>query len=413
MALGSSKNIATNHISPISSVNKEVYTAIVYDVILDETNEQAKKSNTFSAYIGAIKFRKRNAMHIDEGNLPIALPIDRSIKSLPVRNELVNIIENGDGTYSYRRITTSNNPNNTAEPNTIEKSFTVIKEEKNQSTNYKKVIETGISRTNKDDSRKYNGFGKYYTTHTNLHNLKLYEGDTIIESRFGQSIRLSGYNNPKNIFAPTLIIRNGESSVNNIAQTNSVEEDINRDGSTLIMSSGEHELGFIPGTVDNKGIGDFQTKPDTFLDYPDKLKGDQLLLSSGRIILSSRNAEMIFYSKKNYGFISDGGMSIDNKGGLDITVNDDINIDTNGNNINFKTGTNGSLFFGTGGSTPLEPIAKGQQLVDILSDLIDAIGNLSFYTPSGATDVGPLNASDFGQIKAKLNNILSNSIQIS
>ena len=35
---------------------------------------------------------------------------------------------------------------------------------------------------------------------------------------------------------------------------------------------------------------------------------------------------MIFYSRGNYGFISDGYMSIDNKGGIDITVGDNINI---------------------------------------------------------------------------------------
>jgi hypothetical protein len=413
MALGTSKNIATNHISNIPSATKEVFTAVVYDVILDENHEYAKKTGANSAYIGAIKFRKRTDLHTEDGNLPIAFPIDRNLKSLPVRNELVNVIENGNGSYSYRRISADNNPSRSGEPDIISKVFVGIKEQQNHSKNYHKVSTTNISRTNKDGGRTYDGFGKYYNITQNLHNLKLYEGDTLIESRFGQSIRLSGYNNPKNIFAPTLIIRNRESSLSNTLPTNSVEEDINRDGSTLIMSSGEHELGFVPGTVDDKGKGDFQAKPDTFLDYPDKLKGDQLLLSSGRIILSSRNAEMIFYSKKNYGFISDGGMSIDNKGGLDITVNDDINIDTNGNNINFKTGVNGTLFLGTGGSTPLEPMVKGQQLVDVLSDLIDAIGNMTFFTPSGATQVGPTNAADFGTIKAALNNILSNTIQIS
>ena len=45
-----------------------------------------------------------------------------------------------------------------------------------------------------------------------IHKLKLYEGDTILESRFGdQSIRFSGYNNDDNTFSPTIIIRNRES----------------------------------------------------------------------------------------------------------------------------------------------------------------------------------------------------------
>ena len=56
------------------------------------------------------------------------------------------------------------------------------------------------------------------------------------------------------------------------------------------------------------------------------LNGDQILISSGRLIFSSKTSEMIFYSRGNYGFISDGYMSIDNKGGIDVTVGDNINL---------------------------------------------------------------------------------------
>ena len=64
-----------------------------------------------------------------------------------------------------------------------------------------------------------------------------------------------------------------------------------------------------------------------------------MLLSSGRIILSAKNAEMMFFSKKNYGFISDGAMSIDNKLGIDITVGDNINVTAADRDINFNTFT--------------------------------------------------------------------------
>jgi hypothetical protein len=133
------------------------------------------------------------------------------------------------------------------------------------------------------------------------------------------------------------------------------------------------------------------------------------LINSGRIILSAKNAEMLFYSKKNYGFISDGSMSIDNKGGIDISVGDDIHIITNDKDINMVTGK-GSIFLGSEG---LEAMVKGQQLVDILSELIDAITQQTYLTPSGPTAVGPTNISQFGSIKSKLNNILSRLNQTS
>jgi hypothetical protein len=118
---------------------------------------------------------------------------------------------------------------------------------------------------------------------------------------------------------------------------------------------------------------------------------------------------MIFYSKKNYGFISDGAMSIDNKLGINVSVNDNINIITNDRDIVMYTG-NGSIFLG---NTDPEPLVKGQQLVNILSELIDAIAAQTFLTPSGPTADGPVNIADFGAIKSRLNDILSKLNQTS
>ena len=116
---------------------------------------------------------------------------------------------------------------------------------------------------------------------------------------------------------------------------------------------------------------------------------------------------MIFYSKKNYGFISDAAMSIDNKLGIDISVGDDINVVTADRDINLITG-NGSIFLG---SNSLEPMVKGQQLVDLLAELIDAITQQMYLTPSGPSANGPMNVSQFGSIKSKLNSILSQQNQ--
>ena len=64
-------------------------------------------------------------------------------------------------------------------------------------------------------------------------------------------------------------------------------------------------------------------------------------------------------------------------------------------------------------SQDLEPMVKGQQLVDILAELIDAITQQMYLTPAGPSAVGPTNISDFGSIKSKLNNILSKLNQTS
>jgi hypothetical protein len=384
----------------------------VHDIILDETHEYAKKSKLGNQLIGAIRFRTSQDISIGDKELPVAHPFDKNFKNLPIINEQVEIYEVDKGNYCYRRIGMDENPTVSAFGDAVSTYFAPSKERKQTSQDYQNVSITGITKTgnNNTDSKYKENFGKYYESQPGIHKLKLYEGDSLIESRFGQSIRFSGFNNVDNDFAPTIIIRNSENADNKKKdRTLSVEEDINKDGSVIVLSSGQHQLAFQPGTISDKGKSDFKTKPETFDAYPSKLIGDQILINSGRIILSAKNAEMIFYSKKNYGFISDGAMSIDNKLGIDVTVGDDINIMTNDSDVQFYTGK-GSIYLG---NENLEPLVLGQQLVDLLSELIDTIVNQSYLTPSGPSAVGPVNAADFGSIKSKLNNILSKVNQTS
>lgn len=393
----------------VSQTNKPAFDSklgFVYEVILDENNEYAKEKNAFSSYIGAIRFRTREMSTTSDSELPIAFPYDKNIKNLPVRNEIVEILKVQGGNYYYRKIGVTFNPSVTAEEDAIAREFAKESQLQNTAEGYTNVSATNTPNASGTES-KTKGFGKYYQTKQYLHHLKLYEGDFLIESRFGNTIRLSGYNNPENKYAPSLIIRNNESGItrtDKYAENQSVEEDFNRDGSIIAMTSEQFELPFTPGTLSDKGSTDFETKPASFSNYPSKLIGDQILINSGRIILSAKNAEMMFFSKKNYGFISDGGLSIDNKLGMDVTVGDNINFVTNDRDVVFYTGK-GSIFLGN--EQPLEPLVKGTQLVNILGELIDAITQQVFLTPSGPTAEGPTNLSQFGNIKSKLNNILS------
>lgn len=381
---------------------------VVYDIILDNTHPKY----TDPSDVGAIVFRNYGQTIINKENLPIAYPFNKNFIDLPIKNEMVEIFQ-VETTYSYRRFAkdVAGNKNISSAVNTINSKFSNKNvgitdiPDKDKSEHYKSVETTGTPRSSADGVEKdESGYGKVFTP-SNIHRLSLYEGDTLVESRFGQSIRFSAYNNPGNTFSPTITIRNREASATQIlsAISGSITEDINRDGSTILMSSGQYIVPFIPGTVDEKGTTDFVQRPLSFKPYPSELKGDQVLINSGRIILSARNAEMIFYSKGNYGFISDGGMSIDNKLGIDVNVNADINIVTNNRNVNIVSG-NGGIFLG---NKDLEPIVKGQKLVEILSELIDQIGTMQFLTPSGPSAEGPKNRPEFGKIKSKLNDILS------
>jgi hypothetical protein len=411
----STSNILSTNITETSQSD----IGVVFDVITDENNEYLKKYDEGYrlTFIGAIIYRTLDAFGVSKDDIPIALPVDATKKDLPTINERVHIIKTGLGIFYKRMQPTNETPNSSAAINEISLKIHPKQNSTQSAPNlqsYKETATTGI--TNNDNTgefKKYDKFGKYFKFTPNIHKLKLYEGDSIIESRFGQSIRFSAYNNKAGStpsFSPTIIIRNGESPLNQAKNVNvTIEEDVNMDGSTIALSSKDYELPFIPGTLDKNGKSDFETKPESFVDYPAKLNGDQILLSSGRLMFSARNGEMIFYSKKNYGFISDGNLSIDNKLGIDISVKDNINIVTNDKDVVMVTG-NGKIFLG---SKDLEPLVKGKQLVALLGELIDVIGDMQFKTPAGPSAIGSENRKAFGAIKDKLNNILSNQNQTS
>ena len=385
----------------------------VHDIILDEDNSYAKSKGFGSSVIGSIRFRTSDNLSPSDTELPVAHPFDKNFKNLPIINEQVEIYEFSPGSYAYRRIGNEPNPMQSAAQAAIANFFAPDKATEQDGKSYQSVIDTGIAKSNEPSGQKYKKNGDYYVTQRGIHKLKLYEGDSLFESRFGQSIRFSAYNNgiDKNRkFAPTIIIRNDENSFNKKKPfLESVTEDINRDGSSIVLSSGDYELPFIPGTVDDNAKGNFESKPESFSDFPTKYIGDQILINSGRLIFSAKNAEMIFYSKKNYGFISDGGLSIDNKLGIDVAVRDNIDVTTNGKNVSLRTGK-GNIFLG---DVDLEPIVKGQQLVDILGRLLDAIVAQQYLTPSGPSKIGPENVPTFSSIKQDLNNILSKLNQTS
>jgi hypothetical protein len=409
----SGRQMTANSITQESSISRASSIAIVYDVILDENHPKIKDGKATMADIGSVVYRLYDDTSTPYTDLTWAKPYESNIKDLPTINEKIEIINTGLGRF-YKRINQSQNTNASAAINEI--SFLFENSNATNSTNaasvedFRKSTKTNISKTNTDTSKKWDKLGNYFQFTPNIHRLKLYEGDSVFESRFGQSLRFSAYNNPKNTYSPTLILRNSESEISKKLPLDiTIDENVNLDGSIIAMTSNQYQLPFIPGVVDDKGSSNFETKPDSFSDYPTKLIGHQLLINSGRIILSAKSAEMIFYSKKNYGFISDGAMSIDNKLGIDISVGGNINILTNDRDVAFHTG-NGGIFLG---DTDREPLVMGNKLVDLLADLIVAILNQQYLTPSGPTALGPQNFNDFIELNDRLNELLSKRNQTS
>jgi len=381
---------------------------IVVDVIVDDQHENIVETGidngTFESrstfLIGAAKVRKLDDINSDVSVLRYYKPIDITMADLPVIGETVDLIQLGNGDIVYRRITDSK----VNSGNYLEDADTKVNPKTEESsdggaTEKKTTAATGTPNSSSPDTDSIKN--KYFKP-TQINPLQFYEGDKVIQSRFGQSIRFSGYNNIENVLAPTIVIRNrqGTKSLDELKEGTPTLENIVDDGSIIVLSSGEHLLEFTPGTVDTP----METTP-LYAEEPELKGTDQVLINSGRIILSSKDSEMLFYSKGNYGFISDGKFTIDNGlDGAEMDFNGDVRITTNDNNT-YILGGSGEIYLNT--ESDKEPLARGQTLIDVLAELCDAINAQIFSTPAGPTMMGPNNRGDFNKIKSKLDTILS------
>jgi len=392
------------------SVNPNV--GIVIDVILNEEHPRLEQtdSENFStgkdtSIIGNCVIRPLHDQTSNEADLFDYPPLDSLNLDVPLIGETVELVKIGNISY-YRRITKGLLNQGNAKENYNRNVFELTEPAQNTAASYSQTSKTQTTNTSGNTDRDTELGDNFEEQQVNK--LKLYEADKIIQSRFGQSIRFSAYNNPDGLFAPTIIIRNRQNdvSLNDLEVGDVVEEDINRDGSIIVLSSKDYPLDFQPGTVDDGGSSDFETKPDHFEEYPKKLDDvDTTLISSGRIILSSKSSEMIFYSKGNYGFISDGKFSIDNgKAGAELDFNGDVKITTNDSHT-YILGGKGNIYLNT--EEKEEPLARGQTLVDILGEILDEIVKQIYSTPSGPSATGPNNAAAFNKIKSKLDDIKS------
>jgi hypothetical protein len=379
-----------------------VGTGIVLDVILDDTNprvetydfSEVEKKNT--SIIGCAAIKKSADPSASKTTAKIYRPFSAD-EGIPLVGETVELIKLG-GKLHYKRISSSNiNTGNAIEDVDI-KNFQPTQKDGQPAKGYGEANKTGTPTGGSGTDDRKTKIGEYFVSNR-INPLKLYEGDKIIQSRFGQSIRFSGYNNQDKTYAPTIILRNRQSSesLSNLKKGSLTEEDINKDGTIIAITSGDYKLNFQSA---------LETKPSKFEKYPSELKGyDQVLVNSERIILSAKTQEMIFFSKGNYGFISDGKFSIDNgKAGADLDFNGDVRITTNDNST-YILGGKGNIFLNT--ESDAEPLVRGETLKGLLEELIDAINKQVFKTPSGPTAVGPENKSTFNDIKGRLDTFLS------
>lgn len=369
----------------------ELEEAVVLDVIMDENHPEVKKSNADPAdwpknidgstvggndldygTIGKIKFRFLNSERGQpKESLHWAYPIENTgVTEWPLMNEIV-IIGRYLGRFFYLRRLNFKSVINSNASFITERVAGHVEENKNEYAadgKYKGPISV-MNATG--GTKNYEGIlGSYFKFNPNIRTLKRHEGDTILESRFGSSIRFGAYDNNRandkglGEYAdhggnPMILIRNRQAPIKNpegkTAKGYTVE-DINKDGSSIHMTSGKTVSAFKPTTqLSPINI----TRP---VSIP-KFDGDQIAITSDRLLFSSKENETLFYSKSFFGITTDSFVSVTSKVGTTITS-------TEGNIIfNAK-----KVYIGVDKDGPNdEPVILGGQLTQWLNTLTDTI----------------------------------------
>lgn len=232
----------------------------VKDIILDINHSLAEEYGKYDA-IGTIFYSDLddNNPNTNPKHDPAAIPLFSHLKYYPLINEIVLILTTHDkNIYNDKKIQTSTyylpqvnmwgHPHHNALP-------TVKGLDSEQTANDYQETGAGIIRK-VDDGGTDITLGTYFKEQINIKPLLPYEGDMILEGRFGNSIRFGSTNNSQEISNPNAwsdsgntgdpitIIRNGQSSNLDEKGWLPTTERINEDASSIYLTSNQRLQNF-------------------------------------------------------------------------------------------------------------------------------------------------------------------------
>ena len=226
-----------------------------------------------------------------------------------------------------------------------------------------------------------------------------YEGDYIVDGRFGNSLRFgntvansntsieNNWSITGSIGDPITILTNKKHTEQPLF--NSITEDINLDGSSAYFTSTQQ----IPIEVSSQNdYLSYDTPPTT----PTQYNGEQIILNSGRLLFNSTSNHILLSSAKS----------------INLNTVESVNIDARTKTV-IQTP---ELYLG--GVETSQPVVLGDDLVDLLSKILTDFEYLTgalqnqLGVPVGSP-VAPTNLiaqainNKIGGYKAELSNILS------
>ena len=242
--------------SPGTYTTEALTEVIVTDVIMNDRHEYWSRLGGWDA-LGTIFFKsvtQRNIGYdLSTPNKYLARPFFSNQKYYPLLGERVvifsaitkDVLANGDGDKTTRyylpNLNIWNHPHHNALP--------IVENYNNNKSNYNNTLDGSVKKS--QNNALDIPLGETFVEKDFIKPLRPFEGDNILEGRFGNTIRLGRTSRPLNPWSqngensdPIIIIRNGQ--YNDINDTTFIPntEDINNDDSSIYLTSNQNISNF-------------------------------------------------------------------------------------------------------------------------------------------------------------------------
>ena len=371
-----------NMLAPFSKVK---VARVTYILLTEGTTEDEKEK--FKIYgewngLGTIEYVEITTT-ITDNNTPtvdgFARPLFPNIKTPPVLNELVYIItttvpdvDSGnllDLNYYISSVNLWNYPSLNGWPGI-----------KPNTQNFDTNIPGGLNLRRPKKTIDNLTFGNSFIEKINIHPLKPFEGDSIYEGRWGNSLRFGSTNklittneSLNNWSAgnsapgdPITILRNGQTVDKNPGWEPTVEN-INTDSSSIYLSTTQ-QINLVPANPVNVGYSSAYPPPTSISLF----NRPQIILNSNRVVLNSKDDSILLISGK--------GVGITSKETINLYASKEVVINTPKVML--------------GGTSELQPILKGDVTVELLETLLkellaltDTLSSLTVPTSEGSVPI--------------------------
>ena len=353
----------------ISSLKSQVTFARVTDIVLNDKHPQFNVVGQWNG-IGAIFYEIVNALGQISGN-NFALPYNAQLKTYPLVNEIVLLINSpssqqgelsSNSSYFYMSpLALWNHPHHDAYPNPVSSGAALNQNQdyiSNGEGNVRRV-EDGSTEINLNYKNFPNPSQDNFIEESNIHPLLPFTGDSLLEGRFGQSIRfghttLNQTSNIQNNWSsagkntdPITIIRNGQPT--NVSDRGwiPVTENISSDLSSLYLTSYQK----IPFSIANENFVSYTTPPTT----PSQFINPQIILNSDRIVLNAKTDSVLISGQNSVGISSNNSVNIESTNEIDIA----------------------SKLVKLGSANASQAVLRGDETIAYLKILITELQNLS------------------------------------